>query len=196
MLCPVLPHVSPGCVPASRRWGPTVVGLPRMGRGAVTANSLSASPTDVRRANGTGCGRGMSGGPFAGGPVRIGQGGRGRARGGERPIGEGQGKGKAPGLLLPTQHRSCHTPSPVSPPTSANFGLGCPPRLRLTTQHHFGGGSRTEPADGLYVTQGGPSPRFGYATPPPPSPALRAHLVTKGQWLRAIHRVAASVVVE
>ena len=31
---------------------------------------------------------------------------------------------------------------------------------------------------------GGPSPRFGYATPPPPPPglpALRAHLVTKGQ---------------
>ena len=27
---------------------------------------------------------------------------------------------------------------------------------------------------------GGPSPRFGYATPPP-FPALRAHLVTKGQ---------------
>ena len=27
---------------------------------------------------------------------------------------------------------------------------------------------------------GGPSPRFGYATPPP-LPALRAHLVTKGQ---------------
>ena len=28
---------------------------------------------------------------------------------------------------------------------------------------------------------GGPSPRFGYATPPAPLPALRAHLVTKGQ---------------
>ena len=39
---------------------------------------------------------------------------------------------------------------------------------------------------------GGPSPRFGYATPPPPPPlrALRAHLVTKGQWLPAIHMVA------
>ena len=29
---------------------------------------------------------------------------------------------------------------------------------------------------------GGPSPQFGYATPPPPHlPALWAHLVTKGQ---------------
>ena len=38
---------------------------------------------------------------------------------------------------------------------------------------------------------GGPSPRFGYATPPPPPlQALRAHLVTKGQWLPAIHMVA------
>ena len=38
-------------------------------------------------------------------------------------------------------------------------------------------------------SMGGPSPRFGYATPPP-LPTLRAHLVTKDQWLRAIHRVA------
>ena len=30
------------------------------------------------------------------------------------------------------------------------------------------------------VATGGPSPQFGYATPPP-LPALRAHLVTKGQ---------------
>ena len=40
-----------------------------------------------------------------------------------------------------------------------------------------------------WVHGGGTSPQFGYATPPP-LPALRAHLVTKGQWLRAIHRVA------
>ena len=38
---------------------------------------------------------------------------------------------------------------------------------------------------------GGGSPWFGYATPP--LPALRAHLVTKGQWLHAIHRVAVKV---
>ena len=37
---------------------------------------------------------------------------------------------------------------------------------------------------------GGLSPQFGYATPPHPLLALRAHLVTKGPWLRAIHRVA------
>ena len=43
------------------------------------------------------------------------------------------------------------------------------------------------PSNGLAVAwfadpTGGPSPRFGYATPPPPPlPALRAHLVTKGQ---------------
>ena len=39
---------------------------------------------------------------------------------------------------------------------------------------------------------GGPSPRSRYATPPPPPPfrALRAHLVTKGQWLLTIHMVA------
>ena len=44
------------------------------------------------------------------------------------------------------------------------------------------------------VATGGPSPRFGYATPPPPPlPALRAHLVTKGQWLQAIHRVAPKI---
>ena len=30
----------------------------------------------------------------------------------------------------------------------------------------------------------------GTRLPPPPLPALRAHLVTKGQWLQAIHRVA------
>ena len=34
---------------------------------------------------------------------------------------------------------------------------------------------------------GGTSPRSQYATPPPP---LRAHLVTKGQWLLTIHMVA------
>ena len=37
---------------------------------------------------------------------------------------------------------------------------------------------------------GGTSPRFWYATPPPPLPALRAHLVAKGQQLLAIHIVA------
>ena len=38
---------------------------------------------------------------------------------------------------------------------------------------------------------GGTSPRFWYATPPPPPlPALRAHLVAKGQQLLAIHMVA------
>ena len=44
----------------------------------------------------------------------------------------------------------------------------------------------------LAVLTGGTSPRSRYATPPPPPPlrALRAHLVTKGQWLLAIHRVA------
>ena len=31
------------------------------------------------------------------------------------------------------------------------------------------------------IFTGGPSLRFGHATPPPPLPALRAHLVTKGQ---------------
>ena len=40
------------------------------------------------------------------------------------------------------------------------------------------------------VDTGGASPRSRYATPPPPPRALRAHLVTKGQWLLAIHRVA------
>ena len=30
----------------------------------------------------------------------------------------------------------------------------------------------------------------GTRLPPPPPPAHRAHLVPKGQWLRAIHRVA------
>ena len=73
-------------------------------------------------------------------------------------MGEGQGKGKAPGLLLPTQHRSCHTPSPVSPPTSANFGLGCPPPTPFDNSAPFWGGSRKEHADGLYVTQGGLPP--------------------------------------
>ena len=37
---------------------------------------------------------------------------------------------------------------------------------------------------------GGTSPRFWYATPPPPLPALRANLVAKGQQLLAIHMVA------
>ena len=41
---------------------------------------------------------------------------------------------------------------------------------------------------------GGTSPRFWYTTPPPspppPLPALRAHLVAKGQQLLAIHMVA------
>ena len=48
------------------------------------------------------------------------------------------------------------------------------------------------PQDGKSVKgTGGPSPRSRYATPPPPPLwALRAHLVTKGQWLLAIHRVA------
>ena len=42
----------------------------------------------------------------------------------------------------------------------------------------------------LLGCMGGPSPRSRYATPPPPLRALQAHLVTKGQWLLAIHRVA------
>ena len=43
----------------------------------------------------------------------------------------------------------------------------------------------------LAFRTGGPSPRSRYATPPPPPlRALQAHLVTKGQWLLAIHRVA------
>ena len=40
------------------------------------------------------------------------------------------------------------------------------------------------------LVTGGPSPRSRYATPPPPFRALRAHLVTKGQWLLTIHMVA------
>ena len=41
-----------------------------------------------------------------------------------------------------------------------------------------------------HTATGGPSPRSRYATPPPPLQALRAHLVTKGQWLLTIHMVA------
>ena len=41
----------------------------------------------------------------------------------------------------------------------------------------------------IVVDTGRTSPRFWYATPPP-LPALRAHLVAKGQQLLAIHMVA------
>ena len=54
------------------------------------------------------------------------------------------------------------------------------------------GGGGYEPPEPRGGGTGGTSPRFWYATPPPspPLPALRAHLVAKGQQLLAIHMVA------
>ena len=71
-------------------------------------------------------------------------------------------------LLAAPSQRACPNP----------WTMKCEGPLRKATYVTLTGGG------------GGASPRFGYATPPPPAPALRAHLVTKGQWLRAMHMVA------
>ena len=62
--------------------------------------------------------------------------------------------------------------------------------FRKSDRGHYGPPERealtARPEAGVH---GGPSPRLGYATPYP-LPPLRAHLVTKGRWLLAIHMVA------
>ena len=98
------------------------------------------------------------------------------------------------------------TKAQALPITNALMKSVCPDQYHCGDLKRGGGGSDNVDGQKWYAHGGGTSPRSRYATPrggrllgpgtrlpPPPLRALRAHLVTKGQWLLAIHRVAPKV---